>query len=99
MARPIHDELWSTLALARNMQGGLDPRHATTNVSTASLKLILETLIRVADNRSAAGAERFATHVENRIETVGKVYAETHGKFADEQAYVRNKIAADEAQA
>ena len=99
MARPIHDELWSTLALARNMHGGLDPKHATTNVSTASLRLILETLIRVADNRNAVGAERFANHVENRIEAVGKVYSETHAKFADEQAYVRNKIAADEAQA
>lgn len=98
MVRPIHDELWSTLALARNMHGGLDSKHATTNVSTASLRLILETLIRVADTRSAAGADRFAKHVENRIETVGKAYTETHAKFAEEQVYVANKIAADEAQ-
>ena len=99
MARPIHDETWSTLALARNLHMGLDPKLATTNISTASLKLILETLIRVAGNRNGVGAEAFAKHVENRIETVGKAHTETHGKFAEEQVYVANKIAADEAAA
>lgn len=97
MARPIHDELWSTLALARNLHMGLDERSSTTAVSTASLKLILETLIRVGSGRTASGVEVFAKHVENRVETVGAAQREHHGRFADEQTYVANKIAADEA--
>lgn len=94
MARPLHDELWSTLALARNMHMGLDLSKPSMLVSTASLKLILETFIGVAD-RNGKGADNFAKHVESRIESIGKAQAENHGAFADEQKYVANKIAAE----
>lgn len=97
MPRPIHDETWSVLALARNLHMGLDARAPVTSVSTASLKLVLETFIRVADPRAAGGADVYAKHVESRIETVGAAQREHHGKFADEQTLVANKIAADEA--
>lgn len=98
--RPIHDELWSTMSLARSMLMGIDPSRPTTNVSTPTLKLLLETFIdTVAGKRSGKGAEVFAKHVESRVETVGKAQTEHHGKFADEQAYVANKIAAEQEQA
>ena len=100
MPRPIHDETWSTLALARNMLMGLDPARVETSVPTPQLRLILQTLIdTVTGKRSGAGAANFAKHVESRIETVGAAQTEHHGKFADEQIYVANKIAAEEAQA
>lgn len=97
--RPIHDQTWSVMALARDMLMGLDLKSYTTAVRTASLKLVLETFIEtVAGKRSGAGAEVYAKHVESRIETVGKAQAEHHGGFADEQTYVANKIAAEQAQ-
>ena len=98
MIRPIHDETWSVLASARNLLMSLDLARQATNVPTPQLKLILETFISVAD-RNGKGAANFAKHVENRIEMVGAAQIKNHGEFADEQAYVANKIAADEAQA
>jgi hypothetical protein len=99
MPRPIHDEAWSTLALARNLLMGLDPSKPMTSVVTPQLRLILQTLIdTVEGKRSGVGASNFAKHVESRIETVGKAQIEHHGRFADEQTYVANKIAAEEAQ-
>ena len=95
--RPLHDQTWSTLALARNLLMGLDAR-PTTQVATPSLRLILETLIEVVEGkRSGKGAEAFAKHVDSRIETVGKSQEEWRGKFSDEQAYVANKISAEQA--
>jgi len=100
VARPVHDQTWSTLALARDMLMGLDPAKDMTLVRTASLKLVLETLVDVvAGKRSGVGAGNFAKHVESRIEAVGKAQTDIHGKFADEQAYVANKIAAEQEQA
>ena len=94
--RPVHDEVWSVMALARNMLMGLDLSKQSTLVSTASMKLILDTLIeQVAGKRSGVGSDNFAKHVESRIEAVGKVQDENFGKFADEQTYLANKIAAE----
>lgn len=92
--RPIHDETWSTLALARNLLMGLDPAKPMTAVSTPTFRLILETLIEKVDGKKG---DVFAKHVESRIETVGKAKADIHGKFADEQTYVANKISAEQA--
>jgi hypothetical protein len=96
MARPLHDEIWSTLSSARNMLSGVDTSRPSINVSTHQLKLILETFIAVAD-RNAKGADIFAKSVESRIESIGKAQAEHHGAFAKEQEYVANKIAAENA--
>jgi hypothetical protein len=41
----IHDETASIVALARNIAGGLDPSREMTPVRTATLKLLLDTLI------------------------------------------------------
>ena len=41
----IHDQTASILALARNVLSGVDPSQIETRVNTASLKLLLETLI------------------------------------------------------
>ena len=98
MARPLHDEIWSTLASARNMHMGVDLSRASVTVSSHQLDLILRTFIAVAD-KNAKGADNFTKHVESRIEAVGKAQNEHHGAFANEQAYVANKIAAETEQA
>lgn len=41
----LHDRVASTLSLARTLLAGVDPRADTTNIRTASLVLLLETLI------------------------------------------------------
>jgi hypothetical protein len=41
----IHDKTASTLSLARNILGGIDRSHLETSIQTASLVLLLETLI------------------------------------------------------
>ena len=41
----IHDQTASILSLARNVLSGVDPGQLETRVNTASLKLLLETLI------------------------------------------------------
>ena len=97
MARPLHDELWSTLASARNLLSGVDLARPQMLVPSHQLDLILRSFIAVAD-RNGKGADNFAKLVESRIEAVGKAQQEHHGAFADEQKYVANKIATEEAQ-
>ena len=100
MPRPIHDETWSVVSLAQNLLMGLDPAQPMTSIPTPQLRLITETLISVVTGkRSGVGAGKFAKDVESRIEAVGKAQTEHHGKFAEEQTYLANKIAAEEAQA
>ena len=43
----IHDQTASVLSLARNMLSGIDPRQIETRVNTASLELLLNTLIEI----------------------------------------------------
>jgi hypothetical protein len=53
----IHDQTASVLSLARNVLQGVDPSQIETKVSTASLVLLLETLIAVGTpaHQSRAG--------------------------------------------
>lgn len=41
----IHDQTASVLSLARNILSGVDPKQIETRVNTASLTLLIETLI------------------------------------------------------
>lgn len=43
----MHDQLASTMALARSMLMGINPEHENTLVRTASLKLLLDTLVEL----------------------------------------------------
>ena len=98
MARPLHDELWSTLASARNLLSGVDLSKPHMLVSSHQLDLILRTFIGVVD-KNDKGADAYTKMVASRIEAVGKAQQEHHGAFADEQKYVANKIAAETEQA
>jgi hypothetical protein len=42
---PLHDQVASVCALARNVRGGLDMAQVNTSINTATLDLLLETLI------------------------------------------------------
>lgn len=46
---PLHDHVASVVALARNVQGGLDPRQPETKIATATLDLLIKTLIDLAE--------------------------------------------------
>ena len=45
----LHDRVASTLSLARTVLSGIDPGQDMTLVRTASLKLLLETLIELGE--------------------------------------------------
>jgi hypothetical protein len=45
MGLPIHDVMASTVNLARMIRDGLDPAQEMTPIRTATLKLLLDTLI------------------------------------------------------
>lgn len=49
----MHDRVASTMALARTMLGGLDVSRESTSVRTASLKLLLETLLEFEPTRES----------------------------------------------
>ena len=56
----IHNQTASVLSLARNVLSGVDPKQIETRVNTASLTLLLETLIALGapDAPVADGAAR-----------------------------------------
>ena len=51
MGLPVHDKAASTANLARMLREGLDLRSDTTSVRTATLKLLLDTLIAFSEPR------------------------------------------------
>ena len=59
---PLHNELASTLSLASVLRSGVDPKSQTTSVPTASLILILDTLLGLG----------FPSHQERMSETASK---------------------------
>lgn len=69
---PIHDELASTVSLARVMLSDLDSARVKTEVDTAQLRLILMTLI---ENSQPIGHDKMA-------ETAGRTVMGMMAQFA-----------------
>jgi len=62
----IHNQLASTMALARTILSGLDERNEQSSVRTATLILLLETLIDLgAPNQNQRVAEGARTNVKS----------------------------------
>lgn len=66
----IHNQVASVLALARNMRDGIDPSKVTTPVQTASLRLVIDTLLELGQ------PEHHAKHNEAAQRTVAEMIAQ-----------------------
>lgn len=70
MPLPVHDTLASTANLARAILGGLDRAKISAEVQTATLVLLLETLIGIAEPRAPERAENLQRTVRSLVAQV-----------------------------
>lgn len=80
----MHDRVASTLALARTMLQGIDERSIDTLVRTASLKLVLDTLVELG-SASASPLPNIKEPVskQSRIDSLTRNMADNLAPFAD----------------
>ena len=70
MPLPVHDTLASTANLARSILGGLDRSKINAEVSTATLVLLLETLIGISEPRAPEREENLQRTVRSLVAQV-----------------------------
>lgn len=87
----IHDRVASVLSLARRVRDGIDARRLTTEVQSAELQLLLDTLImlgtpksvdRTADAHAKTVAQSLAALVRTRDEAQKVIAAEQQAQEA-----------------
>jgi len=82
----IHDQVASVLSLARRVRDGIDTRRLTTEVQSAELRLLLDTLIMLGTPKSVdRTADVQARTVAQSLTALNRIRGETQKVIDAEQ--------------